>query len=337
MRRSVLLLLFGVVLPGSFSHVLFLRFRHEPRPVEGRLLRAAPPVEVRVVEALPPPLAWEDRACQVHAERSRTLSAAASDRLEIRAGAGSLQVRGTRGAEAVRVRALLCASDVERLAAMELELRRVMGPDLLLETRQPDPDGELGWSDDEYARIDLVVEVPLGMAATITDGSGPLTAIGLGDVTIQDGEGEIELTGGLGDVTIADGSGSVRLTGIDGNVEVRGGSGSIAIEGVSGSVVVTEGSGPMEIAAVSGDVRVPEDAASPVSVSRVGGDLVVEGFGVGAVRPEGVRGRVLATGGRAAPARRAGRPATPAPPASAPARWSGRGRRDRASRLPGGA
>ena len=298
MPRSVLLLLFAVLLPGSLSHALYSSLFSRDRapdpitgPVEPR------PIRIEITEVVPA-AAWEDRVCQASEERPLSLSASARDHLSIRAGTGSLQVRGVEDGDQVRVRALLCASDLERLTAMDVELRRVMGPDLRLETKQPDPDGALGWSDDEYARIDLVIDVPQGMETRIEDGSGPMTVTAVGELFVRDGAGEIEVQGVLGNVRIEDGSGSLRLKGVVGDVELLGGSGAVVVQGVTGSVVVAEADGHVDISGVAGDVSLPESstAAYDVFLSQIGGDVLVRAEETGSLQYNAIGGRVVATG-----------------------------------------
>jgi hypothetical protein len=191
---------------------------------------------------------------------TEALTATRLDRLRIRAGAGSLEVRGVEGGERVVARAWLCASDRERLFAMDVDLRRLMGPDLLLETRQADPDGGLGWGDDEYARIDLVLEVPAGMAVAIEDGSGTIAVNGVGDLLVRDGSGDVDVRDVRGNARIEDGSGGVRVARVSGDVEILDGTGSVEVGGVTGSLVVSGATEEVSVADVAGEVRVPEGA-----------------------------------------------------------------------------
>ena len=288
--RSLPLLLLGVALPGSATHLIYgplLRHEH----AVGQITVVAP-----ALPAPPPPPAvspGEDRTCAVRETVLRSLGGQADDHLHIRAGTGTLQVRGIDGATRINVEALICVSDRERLASMDVELRRLMGPDVRVETLQPDPDGALGWSDDEYARIDLEIEVPRGTDVTIADASGPVSASGVGELRVQDGSGEVEITDVLGSARVEDGSGSIRILGVSGDLDLRGGSGSIAIEKVSGAVTVRRASGAVQVQSVGGSVRLLPTVTGSVSVDDVGGDLVVEGAGTVPLHYERVRGRIV--------------------------------------------
>lgn len=53
---------------------------------------------------------------------------------------------------------------------------------------------EGGWnfSDNGYAQLDLVIEVPARLAADIADGSGSIELLNLGEVELTDGSGGID-------------------------------------------------------------------------------------------------------------------------------------------------
>ena len=268
MRSSLPLLLFAVALPGALSQGIYRQLLRDPPPAErAHVIELAPPIEVRVTEVVPATLSWEDRVCQVQEQRLPSISATALDRLKVRAGTGALQVRGVEGAQQVSVRALLCASDRGRLLAMDLELRRVMGPDLLLQTVQPDPEGGLDWSDDEYARIDLALEVPLGMAVAVEDGSGPLVVSGVGELSLRDGAGEIDVQDVRGNLSIDDGSGSLRVRSVRGDAEILDGSGAVEVRSVTGSLRVAGTTGEVVVSEVAGEVALPAGAAVTVPAS----------------------------------------------------------------------
>src|SRR5690606_32254437 len=111
----------------------------------------------------------QDR-CRFEAERSATVSAAGASALEVEARAGSLTVEGRSGLTEVRVRGRACASSRELLDALQVNVDRSGGA---VRVRMPEIEGE-HWRDNTYARLDLVVEVPAGIDASISDGSGSM-------------------------------------------------------------------------------------------------------------------------------------------------------------------
>ncbi len=222
--------------------------------------------------------------CEFGAELSAELSASESERLRLRAGSGSLVVEGRAGVSRVTVTAMACASDERLLADLEVVLER-QGSTLDLETRYPDN----AWRGRGYARIDLRVEVPRGMAAEIDDGSGAMRLSGLGNLTVNDGSGEIHLEEILGSVEIDDGSGELEIRDVQGDVFVQDGSGDFEIRDVQGDVIVEDGSGSMDIVGVTGSVTV-DDGSGSIDIRDVGQDVVAYQIGSGTIRVTGVEG-----------------------------------------------
>ena len=225
--------------------------------------------------------------CEFGTELSAELSASESERLTVSAGSGSLVVEGRSGTSAVTVTAAACASEEWMLEEMEVILER-RGSTLDLETLYPDGT----WRRGGYARIDLRVEVPLGMDAEVDDGSGSATLTGLGDLSVEDGSGELYVEDIRGSVDINDGSGGLEIRDVQGDVFVEDGSGFMEVVGVSGSVTVEDGSGSMEIRDVGEDVMAYEIGSGTLRVSDVEGDFTVRDGRHERIRYSGVRGVV---------------------------------------------
>ncbi len=237
-----------------------------------------------------PLLAQRDGECRHEAERSATVDASGARRLVIGAGSGSLKIEGKAGLTSVRIRGRACASSADLLEDIELTARR-SGQDVLVEANERR--NESGWSfrGNQYARLDVVVEVPAGMAAEIDDGSGSMDLSNLGSVTIEDGSGEIVADNLNGDVEIDDGSGEIRLVNVTGAVRIDDGSGEITLHNVGGAVDIDDSSGEIDIRTARSNVRI-SDSSGSIDVSDVGGDFVVTNDSSGEIDYENVKGRV---------------------------------------------
>ncbi len=211
------------------------------------------------------------------------LRGTAHDELRVDAGAGRLVIRGSEGTGVIQISATLCASDRERLEALEVSLDGD-------QVRTDYPGRGWGWGNND-ARIDLEIEVPATTNVYVEDSSGSVTILGVGDVELQDGSGSVHIEK-VGSVLVEDGSGSLRIQDSSGDVEVRDGSGSMTITNVTGGVMVEDGSGGIEIATVGGSVRLDDIGAGGVNVRDVEGDLVVIDGRRERIRYSDVRGRV---------------------------------------------
>lgn len=227
--------------------------------------------------------------CAYGIERRIELDASASDLLRLRAGSGALAVRGREGLGRVEAVGLACASDEALLDGLTLSMKRGDGG-IVLSAHYPHSGG--GWGGGEYARIDLAVEVPLGMPVDLDDSSGSLTVSGTGDLRIDDSSGSIHVQDVLGAVLIDDSSGEIELRGVSGDVSVDDGSGEIDLREIGGSVTIRDGSGSMSVVGVGSDVVVERDGSGSIEVRDVRGDFSVLADGSGSIRHSGVTGAV---------------------------------------------
>ncbi|HSJ15096.1 MAG TPA: DUF4097 family beta strand repeat-containing protein [Longimicrobiales bacterium] len=240
--------------------------------------------------ALPAELRGQVRErCAHEATRSATVRAPRGALLDLQAGAGALRVEGRAGLEEVRVRGRACAATEALLSELTIESDASDGR-VRVRARYPESRNR-DWNA-SYAYLDLVVEVPAGMAATIEDGSGSVVLDGLGALRVEDGSGDLTITNITGDVEVDDGSGDILVEGVTGGVRIDDGSGGMRIRQVRGDVTVKDGSGEIDISEVTGSVRVVDDGSGSIRVRDVGGDFVVDADGSGSIRHEGVRGRV---------------------------------------------
>jgi len=208
-------------------------------------------------------------------ERDLELGAGGIEALEIKAGAGRMEVRGVDGQDNINVKATIVLPDVddddapgiiEKRMRLSLDKR---GDGAFLEATFDD--GWLGTSGS--ARIDLEVTMPAGMALSIDDSSGSIDVMDVeADVKIDDGSGSIDISN-VANVVVDDGSGSIEIVGAAGDVNVKDGSGSIAVRSVTGSVTIDDGSGSITVSDVEEDLVIVDDGSGGVKFSDVRGTV----------------------------------------------------------------
>jgi len=220
------------------------------------------------------------------APRNATVDASGAKAVEVQAAAGSLRVEGRAGLQQVQVTGTARASSQRLLNDIKLIAER-RGDVVFIKADILDDD----WQDSEAA-LDLVIAVPQGMNAEISDGSGDARVTDVGDLEANDGSGEFTVIGARS-VRITDGSGELTIENIGGDVRVRDGSGEVNVRNVSGSFIVeSDGSGGLSARDVRGSVIVESDGSGGIDVNGVGKDFRVENKGSGSIDYAQVSGTV---------------------------------------------
>lgn len=216
------------------------------------------------------------------APREAAVDARGARRLRVEGHAGFLRVHGVEGLTAVRVRGTARASRPEALPAIRLVARRD-GDVVTVRADLPDGAGEGGGPDGDWRTdvraLDLTLEVPRGIAADVTDGSGELAVRGVGALDVTDGSGGMTLED-VGPTRVEDGSGEIRVEDVRGDLRVADGSGDIAVRRVRGSVTVERaGSGGVDVRDVDGDLTVERGRTRGVAYAGVRGRVTVPSDG----------------------------------------------------------
>jgi hypothetical protein len=291
LKVAALFLGYGLVGLGGDYAVGLLAQDHTPaRGVRVRVKE--PAVDVRVAEPVVRARVQVRGSgdCRYQAERTIQIDASASQRLQVDAGAGALKVVGVEGLTEVRAVGHACASDEGYLEDLQVTVADHSGR-LALETHYPEHRG-IGWRGEDYARIDLTVEVPKGMSVDLSDSSGDLEVSGTGALNIDDSSGSILVRDVGGPVNIDDSSGEIDVSRVEGDVNIEDGSGGIGIRDVQGSVRLEDGSGGIDVANVGRNVTVADDGSGSIEVRDVKGDFTVRNDGSGGIRYSGVQGTV---------------------------------------------
>ena len=227
--------------------------------------------------------------CRHSADRSSNIAVSGARMLELESGSGSVEIVGKAGLTHVHIRGKACASSADLLEETKLEVSRE-GGSIVVRANVRDGKNNFSWRNNEYARLDIIVEVPAGIAAEIRDGSGSLDISHLGAVRIDDGSGEITASD-ITSLQIEDGSGEIRVSDVSGAVDIEDGSGEIELRNIGGNIDIEDGSGEIDIRVARQGIRI-SDSSGSIDVADVGGDFVVANDGSGGIDYDNVRGRV---------------------------------------------
>ena len=224
------------------------------------------------------------------APRNAVIDAAGARSVEVEAAAGSLRIEGKAGLRQVQVTGTARSSSQRFLSEIRLIAER-RGDVVFI--KADIPDGEWSRNRDNYSgALDLVIQVPQGINAEVSDGSGDAKVFNVGALEASDGSGDFSVDG-AGSVRITDGSGNLRIENVGGDVRVSDGSGEIDVRNVTGSFTVeTDGSGSIVATDVRGSVIVENDGSGEIEVNKIGRDFRVENKGSGSIDYSSVTGQV---------------------------------------------
>lgn len=226
------------------------------------------------------------------APRNAAVDAAGARKVEVEAAAGSLRVEGKPGLRQVQVTGTAWSSSQRFLPRIKLIAER-RGDVVFIKADIPDRDND-SFHDSNWAALDLVIQVPQGINAAVSDGSGEATIMNVGSLEASDGSGDLTVDGATGSVRVTDGSGSLTIQNVGGDVKVSDGSGQIEVRNVTGSFTVeSDGSGSIHASDIRGSVIVESDGSGGIEVSKVGRDLRVDSKGSGGIDYATVSGQVV--------------------------------------------
>ena len=203
-------------------------------------------------------------------------------RVEIHAGAGSLDVRG-RSRTDLYAEGIACADSENDLDEIAIEVER-SGDTLRLATRLPR---------DDDASLSLEVSLPDQLPISIRDSSGSLAVVGAHSLEVRDSSGSMEIERiAEGVHVIADSSGSIDIRDVGEVLIERDSSGSITVVNALSLRIDEDSSGSITARTITGDVYIGRDSSGSINVSEVGGNFTVVRDSSGGVHHDGVRGSV---------------------------------------------
>ena len=214
--------------------------------------------------------AWND----YEEQRDLRLKAGGIDKVDIEAGAGSLEISGVPGADEIAVTATIRVTDRDPDKA-----REIIESDLVLTLEKHGDTAVLKayferklWRSGDSPSARLLVQMPDNLNLAVNDGSGSLSVSDIaGVIEIEDGSGSITMSNVGGEVRIDDGSGSISVDDIGGDIAIDDGSGSIKVRGVAGNVVIDDGSGSINVSDVEQDLIIVDDGSGGLTYSDIEG------------------------------------------------------------------
>lgn len=228
-------------------------------------------------------------SCRYRADRSAEASTDGIRKVVVKAGAGSLEIRGEPGRQRMQAQGKACASDERQLELLHIRVER-SGDTLVVSTT---PETSLlepkSWFGDE-SRLDVSINVPAGMALDLDDGSGDAHISNVGASEIHDGSGSLRIDGVAGSVVLDDGSGNVAIADVRGPVRIKDGTGEVHMQQITGDVTVeNDGSGGLAILDVQGGVTILNDGSGQIRIERVGRSVHIKNDGSGDIQITGVK------------------------------------------------
>lgn len=224
------------------------------------------------------------------APRNAVVDASGARIIQVEASAGSLRVEGKPGIRQVQIRGTARSSSQDMLNRIKLIAER-RGDVVFVKSDIPEQEWR-SWNDNYSAALDLVIEVPQGLAADIADGSGDAEIANVGALEASDGSGDLTIENATS-ATVNDGSGDLMIDNIRGDVSVSDGSGDVNVRNITGSFTVRrDGSGGITATDIRGSVIVRNDGSGSIDATKVGRDFTVESKGSGSIQYREISGQV---------------------------------------------
>ncbi|MGD8977452.1 MAG: hypothetical protein PVG91_07580 [Gammaproteobacteria bacterium] len=252
-----------------------------------------PGIGLLIALALAAPSAWGWGSCKYTADRQGEIATDGATTVEIFALAGELRVTGRKDATSVTAAGEACVSREDMLPAIDITVRRD-GDRIQVLAEMPDTSGETErrWRD-EYATLDLEIELPDDVAVILHDSSGDLLLRGVASAEVSDSSGDMELKDIGGPVLIPrDSSGDIFMSRVGAVVIQVDSSGEIRIEEAASVTIANDTSGDITLEEIDGDVLIANDSSGRIAVRDVRGSFLVENDTSGGIRYSNVAGAV---------------------------------------------
>ncbi len=219
-----------------------------------------------------------------HAQKSLTLDASSINKLNIDAGAGSLDVIGDENITQIELVADIYTDKKYRENYL-LDLYQRDGKAYIIAKNKSTAGMWVG----DSPRINITIKAPKHLLLDIEDDSGNTTVSNFsGDVVIEDDSGDLVVKNISGNLKINDDSGDLLVSDIGGNVEINDDSGDMTVTNIGGRLDIEDDSGDLTVKKVKGLVIV-DDGSGSIDINQVGGLKIIDA-GSGGLNVKGVEG-----------------------------------------------
>lgn len=231
--------------------------------------------------------------CEYEKRIDQTLDLSASSELVVNAGAGSLEVNGTKSGRLATIKGRVCVSQEDWLDQSVVTTHKGQRAEITVEL--PEADGDLSFVSRRYAYLDLELEVPNHVTLKIRDGAGNMMISDVGAVNVEDSSGDIEIEDSMGPVVVKDSSGDIQINDITTSVTIESdGSGDIEGENIYGSVLVgDDSSGDIQFENIGRDLTIERDSTGDIHARKVLGNFHVISDSSGKISSAKIMGDVI--------------------------------------------
>ncbi len=235
--------------------------------------------------------AFAARPCKYQAPRNLQLDLAGVHEVEISVNGQELHLTGSESAKGLSLNGRACASDKSALDDLQVTQRRE-GDRLLIEMGGSHH-FSLSLFGNNYANLDVNVQLPAGLPVMVGVGSGDADVTGVRELKSHVGSGDLHISHVTGAVSASVGSGDIDVSDI-GSLDLGSvGSGDFKGEGIRGDARIGSiGSGDVTLRGVGGSVQAQTLGSGDLQVRDVDGDFSLGAKGSGDVDHAGVKGKV---------------------------------------------
>lgn len=229
--------------------------------------------------------------CKYQAPRNLQLDLTGIRGVQIDVHSQDLHLTGSGSAKGFGLNGRACASDQGALDDLQVTHHR--DGDQLLVDIGGNNHLSLSLFGNNYAGLEVTVQMPDNLPVTVSVGSGDADVTGVQSLKSRVGSGDLHVRRVAGLLGTSVGSGDIDASDV-GSLDLGSvGSGDFKGDGIRGDARIgSVGSGDVSLRSVAGDVRAETLGSGDLEVHDVGGNFSLGAKGSGDVNHSGVKGKV---------------------------------------------